>query len=279
MIQKRVNLTSSCKDCDNIPKCKNAGKICMENEKKVQYMFNGIKIYYDCYHSPWMNKIISNLKGHHEPQEELCFYHLLKLLDSDANMLELGCAWAYYSMFFKKEHPHGMNVCIEPNSKKLDKGVDNIKLNNFDIDKFILMNGFIGRTYENPAVFIDWDKTRISIPQYNIEKIINETNLFFDIIHSDIQGAELDMLIGSTNVLNNIGFFVISTHTNKHIPCLQYLLTNNFLILVQHTISESVSGDGLIVAVNKQYISKYEKKIDISLSEYFANNCKVTKRN
>ena len=61
-----------------------------------------------------IQKIISNLKGHHEPQEELCFYYILKLLDRNANMLELGCAWCYYSMFFKNEIIDGQNVCIEP---------------------------------------------------------------------------------------------------------------------------------------------------------------------
>jgi FkbM family methyltransferase len=276
-MQSRVKLTSQCKDCINIPKVENAGKICAEDNKKIQYMFNGIKIYYDSYHSPWVNEIISNLKGHHEPQEELCFYHIVNLLDNDANMLELGCAWAYYSMFFKNKCKDGINICIEPNSKKLDKGISNIKLNNFDMNKFIFMNGFIGKNFKSTDTFIDWDKTEMTIPQYNIEKIVKDANIFFDIIHSDIQGSELDMLIGSINVLNNIGFFVISTHDNKHPLCLQFLEKNNFLVLVQHTISESVSADGLIIAINKQYISKYEKNIEGSLRDYFNNNCKITK--
>ena len=276
-MQSRVKLTSQCKDCINIPKVANAGKICVEDNKKIQYMFNGIKIYYDSYHSPWMNEIISNLNGHHEPQEELCFYHIVNLLDNDSNMLELGCAWAYYSMFFKNKCKDGINICIEPNSKKLEKGISNIKLNNFDMNKFIFMNGFIGKNFKSTDTFIDWHKTEMTIPQYNIEKIVRDANIFFDIIHSDIQGRELDMLIGSINVLNNIGFFVISTHVNKHPLCLQFLEKNNFLVLVQHTISESVSADGLIIAINKQYNSKYEKNIEGSLRDYFNNNCKITK--
>ena len=274
----RINLTSSCKDCDSIPKITDAGKIIIENGEKIQYMFNGIKIYYDCYHSPWMNTIISKLKGHHEPQEELCFYHILNILENNANMLELGCAWAYYSMFFKNKCKDGINICIEPNINKLNKGINNIKLNKLDLNKFVFMNGFIGKDYKAKDIFIDWDKTQMSIPQYNIEKIINNNNkIFIDVLHSDIQGAELDMLIGSTNVLNNIGFFVISTHDDKHSLCLQYLQAHNFLILVQHTISESVSADGLIVAVNKNYINKYEKNIEVSLKDYFNKNCKISR--
>ena len=55
-MQSRVKLTSQCKDCINIPKVANAGKICVEDNKKIQYMFNGIKIYF--LHFFVYNKII-----------------------------------------------------------------------------------------------------------------------------------------------------------------------------------------------------------------------------
>ena len=259
MTEARVNLTSSCKDCESIPKDEKAGKIEMYNGKKIQYMFNNIKIYYDSYHSPWMNKIISNLQGHHEPQEELCFYYLLKTLNNDSNMLELGCAWAYYSMFFRKECQKGINICIEPNIIKLNKGKENIKLNNFN-NEWNFINGFIGKKYKKNDVFVDWDRTKMKLTQYNIESIINKYNVFIDVIHSDIQGSEMDMLIGSKNVFNKIGYFVISTHDDKHNKCIEFLKNNNFTILIQHTINESYSADGLIVAINNNYREKYEKK-------------------
>lgn len=241
-------------------------------------MFNGVQIYYNSYHSPWMNTIIKNLKGHHEPQEELCFYYILNLLEDNANMIELGCAWAYYSMFFKNKIINGNNICIEPNINKLKQGIENVKLNNFDISKFIFKNGFIGSEYKEKDLFIDWDNTKTFMTKYNIEKLINDTKFFFDVIHSDIQGAELDILYGSKSVLNKIGFFVISTHGNKHNLCLNYLQSNNFQILIHHTIKESFSGDGLIIAVNKDYITKYETNINSSLQEYFNDNCKITRK-
>ena len=276
-MQSRINLTSSCKDCDSIPKSENAGEVIIENDKKIQYMFNGIKIHFDCYHSPWMNEIIHNLKGHHEPQEELCFYHILKLLPTNANMLELGCAWAYYSMWFKKQITNGVNICIEPNINKLNKGLENIKLNNFDLKNFVLINGYIGRNYIENDIFTDWDNTKMNITQYNIEKIINDNNIFIDVLHSDIQGAEEDMLYGAKNVLNKIGFFVLSTHDNKHEKCMLFLSSNDFTILIQHTIQESVSADGLIIAVNNKFIDKYEKNINTSIKNYFDNNCNISR--
>jgi len=277
-INERVKLTSSCRDCDKLPRVHNAGSVVIEDGKKIQYMFNGLKINYESYHSPWMNDIIRNLNGHHEPQEELCFYYLLELLDDDANMAELGCFWAYYTMFFRNKIPNGKNVCIEPIYEKMTKGIENIKLNNFDESNITFIKGYIGSKYEKNTTFIDWDNSRLQLDQYNIEKIVNDSNLFFDIIHSDIQGAELVMLQGSKSVLDKIGFFVISTHYDKHHQCINFLNQNNFQILVQHTIQESVSTDGLILAVNKNYIKKYESKISCSIQEYFNTNCKISRR-
>ena len=277
-LQERVRLTTSCRDCDNIPKVEKAGVISVENNQKIQYMFNGLKIHYDCYHSPWMNQIITDLKGHHEPQEELCFHHVLNLLPEKANMIELGCAWAYYSMWFNHAIPESKNICIEPNINKLNKGIANLNLNNLDLNKFVLMNGYIGRNYVQDSVFTDWDNTKMNIPQYNIEKIIRDNdNIFIDVLHSDIQGAEGDMLMGAVNVLNNIGFFVLSTHGDLHPKCMNFLVSNNFTILIQHTVEESVSADGLIIAVNNKHIQKYEKNINTTIKEYFDTNCHITK--
>ena len=103
-MEDRVNLTSGCRDCDVIPKVQHAGRIINDPDANItyQYMHNGIKILYGTYHSPWMNEIIQNLNGHHEPQGELVFYYLLNILNNDASMIELGCYWSYYSIWFNR---------------------------------------------------------------------------------------------------------------------------------------------------------------------------------
>jgi hypothetical protein len=277
-MEARVRLTSSCKDCDSIPKVDRAGEVAVENGEKTQFMFNGLKIYHDSYHSPWMNQIIYNLKGHHEPQEELVFYHLVRLLKSDSNMIELGSAWAYYSMFFRSINCDGFSICVEPNPTKLSTGVANVKLNKFDSSQIKFINGFIGSEYSEKETFCDWDKSQIEIPRYSVEKLISDTDVFFDVIHSDIQGAELEMLEGAIPVLERIGFFVISTHGNKHDSCLEFLQKNNFQVLVQHSIAESYSADGLILAVNSDHIETYEAELNGSLKGYFDEKCKIAKR-
>lgn len=272
MYEGRVRVTTSCRDCDSIPKHKKAGVIeISDTGEKYQYMFNGIRILYDSYHPGWMNEIIKNLHGHHEPQEELCFYYVLQTLPQKATMVELGSSWSYYSIWFNKHIADPHNICIEPVQSNLDNGIANSKLNNCKSIDF--KRGCIGEKFIDKIPFQSH-----TIPQYSIDKIYQEYSTFFDIIHSDIQGAETCMLTGAKNVLDNIGYFIISTHDNRHNTCCNFLKDNNFTILVQHSIGESFSADGLIVAVNNKHIERYEKNMNCKLVEFFDRNCNISRK-
>jgi FkbM family methyltransferase len=276
-LQVRVKLTSSCRDCDVLDRHEKAGQIEIDTDgNKYQYMFNGVKIMYGTYHSPWMNEIITNLNGHHEPQEELCFHYLLETLSSDANMIELGANWAYYSIWFNKLIKTPYNLCIEPVIENLEDGVKNHELNNCTNMEFI--NGYMGMSDSKNTQFRNWDNRVLTLDRYSISTLISTRNKFFDVVHSDIQGGELDVLNSSVGVLDKIGYFIISTHDNKHKPCLDFLNQNNFTVLVQHSIQESYAADGLILAVNNDYIDKYEKNIDGGLIEFFKKNCNISHR-
>lgn len=279
LLKSRVKLTSSCKDCNHLERIEEAGQIVVaKSGEKYQYMFNGVKILYDTYHSPWMNKIIKNLKGHHEPQEELCFFYVLKTLGEKATMLELGSNWSYYSIWFNKEIEHPSNICIEPIMENLKNGMSNSNFNNCKDIKFI--QGSIGKNYKKDLMFENWNGDLVKLNQYNIEYIVKSNkDLYLDIIHSDIQGGELDMLEGAQNVLQNIGYFIISTHGDKHDKCIEFLKNHNFTILVAHTVEESYSADGLIVAVNQTNSQRYEQNIGEPLINYFHKNCIISKRN
>lgn len=63
-------MTVCCRDCDSIPKAKNAGSVFMEGPNGVQLMHNGVRVLAGGYHGDSMKQIIHDLKGHHEPQEE-----------------------------------------------------------------------------------------------------------------------------------------------------------------------------------------------------------------
>ncbi|MGH7237078.1 MAG: hypothetical protein ACREGF_00910, partial [Candidatus Saccharimonadales bacterium] len=100
--EARVSMTISCRDSDYIPKIKNAGAITSRGGQQVQIMHNGLRVVVGGYHGEWMSRIIRELKGHHEPQEEKVFHEILKQLDDSAVMIELGAFWSYYSIWFNK---------------------------------------------------------------------------------------------------------------------------------------------------------------------------------
>ena len=270
----RVEVTSSCRDCDVIPKVQHAGKIINDPDANIsyQYMHNGIKILYGSYHSPWMNEIIKNLKGHHEPQEELAFYYLLNILNDDSAMIELGCYWAYYSIWFNRRIKNPYNLCAEPISHKLKAGMSNVKLNccrNFDFVK-------AGINDVSKTQIIEGEKVKL----FTLGEVMGTSNTFYDVVHSDTQGAEKVFIDMEKEVRKRIGFLVISTHSQElHHSILESLIENNFSILVEHNLKESKSTDGLIVALNRMHKLRYIANLQgfRSIEDYFEGNCKITK--
>lgn len=248
-MNKRVKTATSCKDCDYIPKIKNAGKSFSEtkNSKSYQLMHNGVKVRLGGYHEGWMKKIISELKGHHEPQEEKVFYEVLKRIAPGSTMIELGSFWAYYSCWFNKVVDRAKNYLIEPNIDKLNLGKENFKLNCLYGE---FTHAFVGRESKDIDVFSDWDGKEYKIPKLSIDDFVTTNNIGrVHILHSDIQGVEFEMLEGCSKLLSNhlIDYLFISTHGDQHEKCLRLLRDFQYKLIASHTISESYSGDGLIV--------------------------------
>jgi hypothetical protein len=245
-MRERIEKTVSCKDCDYIPKVENAGQVI----NNCQIMHNGIKVVHGCYHGDWMSEIISRCKGHHEPQEEKAFYEVLKTIKEGATMIEIGSFWAYYSMWFNQQIPNAKNYMVDIDNYVLSVGARNFQLNN--------MHGYFS---------ID------SLPNFSIGKFMENNKIdYIDILHSDTQGWEYHLLQDCKPYLERIGYFIISTHADKHTPggghtprellhedCLQFLTDNNFIILCEHNMKESASHDGLIVAKNPNVINNLQK--------------------
>jgi len=266
-IRQRVLLTTSCKDCDYIPKVPLAGECIEENGSHFQIMHNGLKVFKDGYCGGWMTEIIRQLKGHHEPQEEKAFYEVLKVLPSNATMIELGCNWSYYSMWFKHTLPQATNYMIEPFPNGINAGIKNFHANQ--------LNGYFYQGIIQKSRF--FSKARLinkiqdaskSPPNISIDEFIQDHKLsFVHLLHSDIQGAEFEMLKNCIHAIQNkiIGFFFISTHSEDvHKKCMQFLKKMNYYIIIEHTPAESCSYDGLIVASS----IFYPELSDISISKY-----------
>lgn len=238
--EQRVQITTSCRDTDYIPKVDNAGSVFDGPDgRKVQVMHNGLKVSADSYYGPFVTRIIEGLGGHHEPQEEKLFFEVLKKIPAGSTMIELGAYWSYYSLWFNKEVVDAKNYMVEPETENLETGKFNFELNNS-----------VG-TFEH-ALVSDVADDSTSPPSVSVDHIIEKYGLDdIAILHSDIQGFERLMLDGAKNVLGRKGvrFIFISTHGYEiHQRCMSFLNRADYHLVASHTPSESFSGDGLIVA-------------------------------
>lgn len=255
--RKRVLMTAGCRDCDSIPKVPGAGQTfdSESGSERYQRMHNGIRIVEDCYCGRWMTELIRLLEGHHEPQEERVFHELLQYVPRGGTMLELGSWWAYYSLWFQSRVPDAKLYLVEPDPRRLEDGKRNFALNGARGSFFL---GSIGRDSHAPLPFRCEDGSEFAIPQYSVDDFLTQRGIDrVEILLADIQGAELEMLESASKSMQQgkIRFLVLSTHHHSishdpltHQRCLKILQQGGAHIMASHSISESYSGDGLIVA-------------------------------
>lgn len=207
-----------------------AGKI----EDNCVIMHNGIKVIKDGYYGSFSNILVQN-KGCHEPAEERMFDLVLKYIPKNAVMIELGSYWAFYTIWFNKIIENAKNYCIEPELDNINLGKKNCEINNVTAD---FTQGFIGKNYINVYDFIK-----------------NKHIDYIDLLHSDIQGYEFEMLEGIKELLlqNKIGYLFISTHSEElHTNCTNFLENNNYRIIASANYdTETFCMDGIIVACQK----------------------------
>lgn len=198
-------------------------------------MYNGLKIVPGSYCGSFSDILILN-QGVHEPQEEYVFCDVIKkITKNNPIMIELGSYWAFYSMSFLQENPQGQVFLIEEDERYLDIGKKHFQINS--------MNG----TFIHGKISRDDIKLDSFVEEYNIPKI--------NILHSDIQGFEIQMLEGAKNVFSKhlIDYVFISTHhQNIHLHCLKFLINNKYTIIGSADVdNETFCHDGIIIACSK----------------------------
>ena len=248
--RRRVNEALLCADADCIPKVPDAGTVRLDrNGRRVQVMHNGLLVAADGYYGEFVTQIIERLKGHHEPQEEKVFYEVLKAVAPGSTMIELGCYWAYYSMWFHHTVKNASNFMIEPARAALECGRANFQLNGMRGD-FTLAR--IGRTSSPAWIASDAATAKGEPPTVCVKDFVREKRIEkVSLLHSDIQGFEYEMLQGCGDLITGrqIDFVFISTHSLKlHFQCLKYLARAGYTTIAEHTPKESYSDDGLIAA-------------------------------
>lgn len=272
--KERAKMTLACRDTDYIPRVKEAGRTVIKNGTKVQVMHNGIYIKEGAYQGQWQAQVIEGLKGNHEPQEEKVFYEVLKRIKPGGTMLELGAWWSYYSMWFLKAIKDSKAICCEPDPDNLNAGKANMALNGFSSETdFVFYPTAAGSEDGKIINFITEKKIKIKVPIRTVDSILDERKIDqLDILHMDIQGAELAALKGARKSIQSgkIRFLFVSTHhyliSNDplmHQKCLDFIIDHSGYIISAHTVAESCSGDGLIVASFKTEDKDFKVKLDI----------------
>jgi hypothetical protein len=183
------------------------------------------------YYSDFSAILLIN-RGVHEPLEEFVFQQILAQLRPNPVMLELGAYWGHYSMWLKNSHPAANVIMVEPDETNLRAGIENFKFNNLN-GKFI--NSFVAKDRFEVDTFLQNE---------NIDRL--------DILHSDVQGYEIEMLDGCKMTLSEkrTDYLFISTHSQAlHEEALEKVASFGYRIEISsNSEGETTSCDGFIFA-------------------------------
>lgn len=255
----RIALTLAARDTDALPKVPNAGEVIVRDGEPLQVMHNGVVVSEGRYQGAWMTELIRQLRGHHEPQEEFAFHTVLERLARSAQaptMVELGSFWAYYSIWAKHRIPSARLILVEPDPSNLAVGRHNLELNGMD---GTFVQAAIGSEH-GTEMTLTWesDDQPHQTRQVSVDGLMRDLAIErIDLLLADVQGAETAALRGAAGALSEgrIRFLVVSTHHYTisgdpltHQRCLRILRDAGAHLVAEHSVSESCSGDGLIVA-------------------------------
>lgn len=254
----RTLMTLKCRDCDAIPKVPSAGRIVHENGQVVQVMHNGLRVIAGGYHGDWMSHIIRGLRGHHEPQEEVVFHTLLNYVRHNSLIVELGCFWAYYTLWYLLEIPGSRAFCVEPDPYNIEIGRKNTLLNGME-NRITFIEAWVGSSTTKTMTHATESTQELrTLPCLDMPAVLDLTEgQTIELLHMDIQGAEVNFISSIEKAVQKraIRFLVVSTHhspisgrLDTHGECCDMIRSFGGHILVEHDVQESFSGDGLIVA-------------------------------
>lgn len=256
---QRVAMTTSCRDTADLDRVPGAGAVVDRDGQRVQVLHNGLVVEADGYCGPWMTEIIEGLGGFHEPQEERAFVAIVERLDPAPTIVEFGSYWAYYSLWVGHRWPDGRAIAVEPDHHNRALGERNARLNTMT-DRITFLDGAAGSDHGAPVTLpLDSDpseSTTTTIVSLDGLRSAGQVDRC-DILHLDVQGVEYDALLGARDAIaaGAVRFVVVSTHHYlfsdsplTHRRCLEFIEGNGGHVIAAHTVAESYSGDGLIVA-------------------------------
>ncbi len=185
----------------------------------------------NAYYDRFSDVLVIN-RGVHEPLEEYVFQEVLRVMPDEPTMLELGAYWAHYSMWMKRQRPRSRIFMVEPQAKMLEAGRANFARHAYD------------------GTFI---QALVCRGQFEVDRFMREHGYSqLNILHSDIQGFEIEMLEGAAESLSRmlIDYIFISTHSQGlHDLVLKELSSAGMRIEVSSGFDfETTSYDGFVFA-------------------------------
>lgn len=229
----RIDAVVASADNDRIPRVADAGEV----RDHYVVMHNGVKVCANGYYGSGMLNLLVENRGVHEPQEERVFEEVIANLPDDCTMLELGAFWGFYSLSLLNKRPAARCYLVEPRPFNLVSGQLNFELNG---RQGLFTEARVGERNSRFPTTIAVDPF---CREHGIERL--------DILHADIQGAELKMLRGAREMLSaqRVDYVFVSTHSNDlHSDCRSELESLGYSVLASADLNETFSHDGLLVA-------------------------------
>ena len=257
---RRFAQTVACRDTDVLPKVPNAGGLIERDDVRLQVMHNGLVVEEGCYYGPMMTAIITELRGHHEPQEEIVFDTMVRRLAEapgiEPVIVEFGSFWAYYTMWFCQQLPNARGVCLEPDPAYLQVGRRNAELNGL-AERISFLAGAVG---DAPGAGVEFTAEStgetVTVPQFDLQSLCAECDVTrVALAMVDIQGFESVLLPRAAELLRSgfVRFLIVSTHHQlisgdflTHQKARNLLVGLGAHVIAEHAIGESCSGDGLL---------------------------------
>lgn len=185
------------------------------------------------YYGGFSDILIYN-RGVHEPLEEFAFQQMLPVLPAAPVMLELGAYWGHYSMWLKQARPGARVHLVEPEADCLEAGRANFARNGYDAS---------------------FEQAFVGTGRFEVDRWMEAAGLErLDVLHSDIQGFEAEMLDGAAGTLGarRADYVFISTHSQAlHDEVRRRMAGFGYRIeLSSDFTGQTTSYDGFLLAVH-----------------------------
>jgi hypothetical protein len=205
------------------------GLVWLHNGHRVP--FDGKKAYYGR-----NSELLVINRGVHEPLEEYVFQELMRVMPEEPTMLELGAYWGHYSMWLKLVRPRSKVTLVEPEKKNIAIGEANF-----------IRNGYEG----------DFIRAFVSKKQFSVDHFLRERGYpRLDVLHSDIQGYEAEMLDGCVDSFRRrlIDYAFVSTHSETlHHQVVAALTDAGMRVEISSACrEETTSYDGFVFALRAE---------------------------